>query len=70
MPGLGNNKLAERRVVSRSYSHPKSALLLLQAVIMLSREDGRIESGMYKLSSKLRKSMYKCTMPYILRVGV
>ncbi len=39
MPRLGNNKLAGRRAVSCLYSHPKSALLLLQAVITLSRKD-------------------------------
>ncbi len=39
MPGLGDNKLAGRRAVSRLYSHPKSALLLSQAVITLSRRD-------------------------------
>ncbi len=30
---------------------------------MLSHEDREMESGMYKLSSKLRESMYKCMIP-------
>ncbi len=58
------------RAVSRSYSHPKSALLLSRAVITLSRCDEEIESGMYKLSSKLRVSRYKYTLRYILLFGV
>ncbi len=30
---------------------------------MLSRGDREIKSSMYKLSSKLRESMYKCMIP-------
>ncbi len=63
MPGLGYNK----RVKTKGLYHvctvtQESRSCYSEVVITLNREDREIKSGMYKLSSKLRVSMYKCIL--------